>query len=162
MIPPHTLEILMVIITVMRKLLIILTSTDFSQNGKIYCAPHNIDTILVVDISSTPTVSFLTLPTGGTNAQKFYGCTLAPSGTIYCIPYGKGNSSSTLRIDTITNTFVFGPSSGTITVSDYFGGVLYPNGIIYYIPYDAANITGMNTGLPTFPNWMIEAPFNKF
>jgi len=44
----------------------------------------------------------------------------------------------------------------------YGGGVLAPNGKIYGIPINVDNVLIINYGLPKYPNWMLQAYFNKF
>jgi hypothetical protein len=44
----------------------------------------------------------------------------------------------------------------------WFGGVLAPNGRIYGVPATRPNIYVIQTGLPKYPNWMLDPYFNKF
>jgi hypothetical protein len=82
-------------------------------------------------ISSTFTNGSLTL-----DANKWSGGVLAPSGSIYCVPY---TATTILKIDpTLDTAITFGSLAADAT--KWIGGVLAPNGCIYCIPYTATTI----------------------
>jgi hypothetical protein len=71
---------------------------------------------------------------------KWSGCVLAPSGSVYGIPY---DSTTILKIDPSTdNGMTFGSLSGT---SKWYGGVLAPNNSVYGIPYSSSSILKIDT-----------------
>jgi len=87
------------------------------------------------------------------------GGVLGPNGKIYGIPLNNGN---VLIIDPETDTANTTDISGLTGLSKWLGGVLAPNGKIYGIPLSSGSVLKINTGLPKYPPWMLEAYFNKF
>jgi hypothetical protein len=97
----------------------------------------------------------------------FYGGICSPSGSIYCIP---GGSSFIKEIDSngVVNDLInvyplfleyFGVNNNNRL---WFGGVLDKNSKLYLIPWSYPKIGVLNTGLPKYPNWMLDPYFNKF
>ena len=113
--------------------------------------------IIDPDTNTIDTTSISGLDVHGSAA--YHGGILAPNGKIYAIPFY--TAEDILVIDPETNTFDTIPGLETRVVK-YGGGVLSPNGIIYGIPINSKNVLQIKTGLPTLPNWMLQAYFNKF
>jgi uncharacterized protein (DUF39 family) len=65
-------------------------------------------------------------------------------------------------IDPETNTTETIIGNLTDRDSKYAGGVLARNGKIYSIPINVDNVSIINTGLPKYSDWMLQAYFNKF
>jgi len=65
-------------------------------------------------------------------------------------------------IDPETNTTETIIGNLTDRDSKYAGGVLARNGKIYSIPINVDNVLIINTGLPEYPDWMLQSYFNKF
>jgi streptogramin lyase len=107
-------------------------SSVLAPNGKIYCIPSapSANTIAVVDpTTSTPTVSYYTLPVTGRWASGVLG----NDGNIYASP--TTIPGSMLKIDPTTTpptVSIFG--SFTDQSRFYDGGTLAPNGKIYWLP----------------------------
>jgi hypothetical protein len=132
-----------------------------APNGKIYCMPYGETyNVLIIDpdTNTIDTTSISGLDVHGSAA--YHGGILAPNGLIYAIPFY--TAEDVLVIDPETNT------TETITTGlpdrtvKYGGGVLAPNGIIYCIPLIIESVLQIKTGLPKYPNWMLQAYFNKF
>ena len=146
-----------------------------APNGKIYGIPYNATNVLIIDPVAN-TADTTTIASGLTGSLKYNGGVLAPNGKIYGIPYTANNvliidpvantidttnAENILVIDTETNTTttITGLTSDT---TKYFGGVLAPNGIIYGIPASSTEVLQVKTGLPKYPNYMLQAYFNKY
>jgi hypothetical protein len=138
-----------------------------APNGKIYATAGTSDRVLVID----PLTNGFTFPSGLTGLSgltniaipvKNVGAVLAPNGKIYCSPYF---DNKVLVIDTDTNTYSYPvglTNIGILNDGNYAGGVCTPNGVIYMIPSNATSVLKIKTGLPKYPNWMLDPYFNKF
>jgi hypothetical protein len=94
----------------------------------------------------------------GTSA--FHGGVLAQNGKIYCIPHFSAKNVVVIDPETnTTETIIMGLTDRNVK---YGGGVLAPNGKIYGIPINVDNVLMINSGLPKYPDWMLQAYFNKF
>ena len=58
-------------------------------DGRLYCAPCDASTVLVID-PETQTLSFIEGAGGG--GQKYFGICMAPNGVLHCAPYGAASS----------------------------------------------------------------------
>ena len=114
--------------------------------------------IIDPDTNTIDTTSIAGLDVHGNAA--FHGGILAPNGKIYAIPFY--TSSDVLVIDPETNTTDTITTGLPYSMVKYSGGVLAPNGIIYGIPLNIVSVLQIKTGLPTLPDWMLQAYFNKF
>lgn len=113
-----------------------------APNGKIYCAPFNASTILIIDTNQQTAV--LTEDAMGLNftGYKWIGGSLAPNGKIYCVPY---EGDKILIIDPVTDTATLSDMGVVITGSDnWWGSVLGADGKIYGIPYNSPDILIIN------------------
>jgi len=131
-----------------------------AQYEKIYCMPFGETyNVLIIDpyTNTVDTTSISGLEIFGSYA--YHGGILGANGKIYAMPFY--SAEDILVIDPETNTFDTIPGLETRVVK-YGGGVLSPNGIIYGIPINSKNVLQIKTGLPTLPNWMLQAYFNKF
>ena len=54
-------------------------------DGRLYCAPGNASTVLVID-PGTQTLSFI--EGAGSGGQKYSSICMAPNGVLHCAPYG--------------------------------------------------------------------------
>ena len=130
-----------------------------AQNGKIYGIPYRESNVLIID-PDTNTIDTTSISTGNNGTSAFHGGTLAENGKIYCIPHF--SSKNVVVIDPETNTTETIIGGLTDIDTKYGGGVLAPNGKIYSIPINVDNVLIINTGLPKYPDWMLQAYFNKF
>lgn len=113
-----------------------------AMNGKIYCAPYDSDSVLIIDpeTDTVDTTSITGLNTANytnlrTNNGKWADGTLAPSGKIFCIPH---HENCVLILDPETSSI--DTTSLTSTDTSYYkwsGGVLADNGKIYGVPYSS-------------------------
>jgi len=105
-------------------------SSVLAPNGKIYCIPSapSANTIAVVDpTTSTPTVSYYTLPVTGSWTSGVLG----NDGNIYASPTSIPGSMLKINPTTTPPTVsIF----GSISEGFYAGGTLAPNGKIYWLP----------------------------
>jgi len=109
-------------------------------NGKIYCMPHDSDTVLVIDPATDTVTTIGPIPSVGASSARFSSCCLSTSGKIYAIPY---NASSVLSVDPQTDTVsVFGSLGGD--VAKWEGGALGTDGKIYAAPFDSTSILVIN------------------
>jgi len=147
------------------------TTTKYSKwaggvlapSGMIYGIPlseNSQGNVLKIDpineITSTINIAGLPVDT----KFNWYGGLLAPDGKIYGIPY---DSTSVLIINPDNDTTNIINIQGIFPdIHKCIGGVLAPNGRIYGIPNKMDNILNIATSLPTLPNWMLQAYFNKF
>ena len=90
----------------------------------------------------------------------WHGGVLSRNGKIYGITFN--NIDSVLIIDTETNTADTTTITGLKGGVQYGGGVLAPNGVIYGIPLNKDSVLRIKTGLPKYPDWMLQSHFNKF
>jgi hypothetical protein len=124
-----------------------------APNGKIYMVPYDADNVLVVDPANN---TWTVITVSGTN-NKYRSATIARNGRIYAIPQ---NETRVMIIDPVTNTisFITGLPSAN---SKWIGAVLAPNDCVYGIPFSSSNIVKVFTGIPSIPEWPLEAYFNK-
>jgi hypothetical protein len=130
-------------------------------NGKIYCMPYGQNNVLVIDPIGNTTY---TLPNITGLSIKYRSAILAPDGKIYGCPCG---DTRFVVIDTSTQTEgvtikFLNTNYNSFYDQGWFGGVLAPNGRIYGVPATRPNIYVIQTGLPKYPNWMLDPYFNKF
>jgi hypothetical protein len=136
-----------------------------APNGKIYCAPAESRTMLVIDpIAKTTSTFSLPFPPEDDASSKYTGAVLAPNGRIYFIPLF---ASYVAEINPSNNSIITFYTGGTSVNSDiqyiYQGGVLAPNGKIYGIPYDSSPVLEISTGSIYEPaDWTLGAYHNKF
>lgn len=126
-----------------------------APNGKIYAIPlYNF--LLVIDPSTNTFTETNVLPA----VRNGYGGTLAPNGKIYCAAY---EPNYVTIIDPTTNTVNTTSITGLNPIfGKFIGSVLAPNGNIYLVPHNYPSVVVVRTGLPSQPNWMLQAAFNKF
>ena len=114
--------------------------------------------IIDPDTNTIDTTSISGLDVHGSAA--YHGGILAPNGKIYAIPFY--TAEDILVIDPETNTTETITTGLPDSTVKYGGGVLAPNCIIYCIPLIIESVLQIKTGLPKYPNWMLQAYFNKF
>jgi len=130
-----------------------------APNGKIYCAPSDATSVLIID-PTTNTADTTTISGLPSTTDKWRGGVLAQNGKIYFAPL---SASNVLIVDPISNTADTTTISGLTGGAKWIGGVLASNGNIYCIPYDLTrtNIMVINTGLPKLNSWIFKPYFNK-
>lgn len=105
-----------------------------APNGKIFCMPNTVATVLVID---TKDDSLVTLSPGLDATVAKYRCgVLALNGFIYGIPNG---ASQIMKINPNNNVITFFGSFGAVA-SKWWGGCLAPNGKIYCPPNAESSI----------------------
>ena len=103
-----------------------------APNGKIYCIPNGISSVLVID-TITGTTSNITTTGGG-----YVGGVLASNGLIYCVP---ASATNVMIIDPNANSVSY-VSAGVSFPANYAwnSGILGPDGKIYCVPCSATSI----------------------
>jgi len=108
-----------------------------ASNGKIYCAPYNNNSVLIIDPAtpSTDVSSIATLTTYAASSWR-QGC-LASTGLIYFSPM---NGTSVLIVDPSADTADEATIAGITGTNKYCQGILAPNGKIYCLPITANHV----------------------
>jgi hypothetical protein len=131
-----------------------------SPNNKIYFPPSDFADHKITLVIDTNTNIGLTGVTSLNNVLKTSSSVLASDGKIYCINGFNSNILSIINPDTNTGITIAQNFTNTNQLL-WKGSVLTPNGI-YCVPYQADYILKIKTGLPIYPNWMLDPYFNKF
>jgi hypothetical protein len=118
-------------------------------NNKVYCIPHNSNSVGILTISNnTPSLDETTISGTGpefTSIHKYSGGVILPNRHIFCIPYSYSDSliinptDNTTTTHTYTNVDIVAEiSSGTPGL--WSGGVIATNNKVYMIPYNSQYI----------------------
>ncbi len=114
-----------------------------AQNGKIYCAPYNHNSVLIIDVD-TPSTDITTIASMSTYAASSWrqGC-LAPNGKIYFSPR---NGTSVLIVDPSDDSKDESTIASLTGSNKYCQGILAPNGKIYCLPMLFTNALVIDPG----------------
>eukprot|EP00927_Polykrikos_kofoidii_P069497 TRINITY_DN65004_c0_g1_i1.p1 TRINITY_DN65004_c0_g1~~TRINITY_DN65004_c0_g1_i1.p1 ORF type:complete len:369 (+),score=52.01 TRINITY_DN65004_c0_g1_i1:180-1286(+) len=110
----------------------------FASNGKIYCAPYNASTVLVINTKDKE-LSFI--EGAGMGSAKWAGAAVGHDGRIYCAPY---NASSVLIVDPETHKLTFLAGAGS-EFGKWFGASLSVDGRVVCAPWNADSVLVITT-----------------
>lgn len=114
------------------------------MDGKIYCAPKDCSTILVIDpkTDTAQQSNFgLDLSQGGT--RRYKGGILAKDGLVYLLPASAPNF---IVIDTVNQIYSQETWGADVAANGQWrGGILHPNGKIYLLPQNTPDLLVIDT-----------------
>lgn len=126
-----------------------------ANNGFIYLAPFNANSVLRYDPNTFEQKYFGTVSGGG---GRYVGIVNGADGNLYCAVQGIANT--TLIVNTKNDTIIFNGFSGT-TNGRFYGGNLGSSGKIYFIPFESSTVGIMNNKNQLDYNFVMNRHFNK-